>query len=275
MSMIAASRREMQASYAFIERNFNLSKRYFGWEIVFMVYSVVQALSILYIGAAEGAGATARGRTLILYLAIGALVWSYLSTVFEAISETITWERWEGTIEYTLMAPVSRVTHLVGSSIFSVTYSLLRTVLILAILGLFFHIDLSHANPLSSLVVVVLSSFSFMGIGIMAATLPLLYTERGAQMTYVISSGLLLISGVYYPVSVLPNWMQILSVVSPANYALQAIRAAVMQGAGLGSIWPSLWPLVVIGGVTIPLGFAVFLRAERFAKRTGRLKRNG
>jgi len=123
--------------------------------------------------------------------------------------------------------------------------------------------------------VVVLSSFSFMGIGIMAATLPLLYTERGAQMTYVISSGLLLISGVYYPVSVLPNWMQLLSVVSPANYALQAIRAAVMQGAGLGSIWPSLWPLVVIGGVTIPLGFAVFLRAERFAKRTGRLKRNG
>jgi ABC-2 type transport system permease protein len=281
MSVMAASRREMRASYAFIERNFNLSKRYFGWEIVFLVYSVVQALAVLYIGASMGqgyAGPAIRGPALaqtILFLAIGALVWSYLSTVFEIISETITWERWEGTIEYTLMAPVSRVTHLLGASLFGILYSLLRSVIILAILGLFFHIDLSHANGLSTAIVVVLGSFSFIGLGIMAATLPLLYTERGAQMTYVISAALLLVSGAYYPVSVLPRWMQMLATISPANYALHAIRGAVMFGQGLGDLWPDLWPLLLIGAVSIPLGMAVFLRAERFAKRTGRLKRSG
>jgi ABC-2 type transport system permease protein len=211
----------------------------------------------------------------ILFLAIGALVWSYLSTVFEAISETITWERWEGTIEYTLMAPVSRVTHLFGSSAFSILYSLLRTVMILVILGLFFHIDLSHANISSTVVVVTLGSFSFMGIGIIAAILPLLYTERGAQMTYVISAALLLVSGVYYPVTVLPQWMQWLATISPANYALAAIRRAVMDGRDVGLIWPDLWPLLVIGLVTIPMGLIVFVQAERFAKRTGRLKRSG
>ena len=47
MSMMTASLREMRASYAFIERNFNLSKRYLAWEIVFMVYSIVHALSVL------------------------------------------------------------------------------------------------------------------------------------------------------------------------------------------------------------------------------------
>src|SRR5579883_3460239 len=122
MSVMAASLREVKASYAFIERNFNLTKRYFTWEIVFMVYSVVQALSILYIGDSMGVGPAAiKGPALarvILFLSIGALVWSYLNTVFEIISETITWERWEGTIEYTLMAPVSRLTHLVGTSLF-------------------------------------------------------------------------------------------------------------------------------------------------------------
>src|SRR3989440_13083843 len=56
MSVMAASVREMRASYAFIERNFNLSKRYFGWEVVFLVYSVVQALAVLYIGASMGQG---------------------------------------------------------------------------------------------------------------------------------------------------------------------------------------------------------------------------
>ncbi len=279
MSVMAASLREVKASYAFIERNFNLTKRYFTWEIVFMVYSVVQALSILYIGDSMGVGPAAiKGPALarvILFLSIGALVWSYLSTVFEIISETITWERWEGTIEYTLMAPVSRLTHLVGTSLFGVAYSLLRTVLILGILSLFFHIDLSHANLLSSLVVVVLSSFSFIGLGIMAAVLPLLYTERGAQMTYVISSALLLVSGVYYPVGMLPGWMQVIGTVSPANYALESIRGAVMNGRSVVDLWPDVWPLLVIGAVTIPLGLAVFQRAERYAKRTGKLKRSG
>lgn len=281
MSMLTVSRRELGASYAFIERNFNLTKRYLTWEVVFMVYSVVQALSVLYIGDSMGLGGpgtSIHGAALariILFLAIGALVWRYLSTVFEVISETIAWERWEGTIEYTLMAPVSRLTHLVGSSAFGIVYSLLRTALILAILGLFFHLDLSHANVLSSLVVVALSSISFVGIGIMAAVLPLLYTERGAQMTFVISSALLLVSGVYYPVTVLPGWMQVLSMISPASYALTAIRGAVMSGQGLGDLWTSIWPLLLIGAVSMPLGMAVFQRAERFAKRTGRLKRSG
>ncbi len=279
MSMVTAARREARASYAFVERNFNLSKRYLGWEVVFLLYNVAQSLSILYIGASFGGGTGAMGAAqhneVILYLAIGALLWSYLSVVFEAISETITWERWEGTIEYTLMAPISRVTHLLGSSLYSVTYSLLRTAVILVVLGLFFHLDLRHTNLGATVVVILLSSLSFLGIGIMAAALPLLFTERGTQMTLVASAVLLLISGVYYPVSVLPRWMQLLATISPANYALNAIRRAVMRGAGLGALWPDIWPLALIGALTIPLGFLVFQRAERYAKRTGRLKRSG
>ncbi len=279
MSMVTAARREARASYAFVERNFNLSKRYLGWEVVFLLYNVAQSLSILYIGASFGGGTGAAGASqhneVILYLAIGALLWSYLSVVFEAISETITWERWEGTIEYTLMAPISRVTHLLGSSLYSVTYSLLRTAVILVVLGLFFHLDLRHTNLGATVVVILLSSLSFLGIGIMAAALPLLFTERGTQMTLVASAVLLLISGVYYPVSVLPRWMQLLATISPANYALNAIRRAVMRGAGLGALWPDIWPLALIGALTIPLGFLVFQRAERYAKRTGRLKRSG
>ena len=278
MSMVTAARREARASYAFVERNFNLSKRYLGWEVVFLLYNVAQSLSILYIGASFGGGTgmtATQHNDVILYLAIGALLWSYLSVVFEAISETITWERWEGTIEYTLMAPISRVTHLLGSSLYSVTYSLLRTAVILAVLGLFFHLDLGRANIGSTVVVILLSSLSFLGIGIMAASLPLLFTERGTQMTLVASAVLLLISGVYYPVSVLPRWMQLLATISPANYALDAIRRAVMRGAGLGALWPDIWPLALIGALTIPLGFLVFQRAERYAKRTGRLKRSG
>ena len=59
----------------------------------------------------------------------------------------------------------------------------------------------------------------------MAAILPLLYVERGAQMTFVLQSCLLLVSGVYYSIDVLPPWMQVLSHLSPATYVLEGVRA--------------------------------------------------
>ena len=270
--------RELRASYAFIERNINLSKRYWGWELVFLIYSIAGALSVLYIGRAAdqfGGGGHIDSNRLILYLTVGALVWSYLSSVFDSISETISYERWEGTIEYTMMAPVFRLTHLLGTSTFSVLYGLVRTILILLVIGLFFGVDLSRVNPGSAIAVIVLGSFSFMGLGIMAAILPLLYTERGAQMTHIISASLLLISGVYYPINVLPEWMQVIARVSPALYALDGMRASIIDGQGITSIWRSLVALALIGLVSIPVGVVLFLRAERYAKRTGRLKRSG
>jgi ABC-2 type transport system permease protein len=278
MSVSANAARELRASYAFIERNINLSRRYWGWEVVFLAYSIANALSVLYIGRAAdqfGGGAHIDTSRLILYLTVGALIWSYLSSVFDSISETISYERWEGTIEYTMMAPVLRVTHLLGASVFSVLYGLIRTAVILALIAVMFGVDLRHVNIASSLAIIALGSFSFMGLGIMAAILPMLFTERGAQMTHIISASLLLVSGVYYPINVLPSWMQAVAHVSPALYALDGMRASIISGSGISEILGPLLGLSIIGLVTIPLGILLFLRAERYAKRTGRLKRSG
>ena len=55
-------------------------------------------------------------------LLIGAVIWSYLGIIFEILTETVAWERWEGTIEYTFMAPLSRSVHLIGMGLFAVAY---------------------------------------------------------------------------------------------------------------------------------------------------------
>jgi len=85
----------------------------------------------------------------------------------------------------------------------------------------------------------------------------------------------LVVSGVYYPVTVLPDWMQWLSVISPATYTLEGCRNAILNGASVSQMWPDIWPLLVIGGIAVPLGLAVFRRGERYAKQHGRLKRSG
>jgi len=74
---------------------------------------------------------------------------------------------------------------------------------------------------------------------------------------------------------VLPQWMQWLSTISPATYALRGIRHAILEGAGLTDVWGDIWPLLIIGAVSIPLGLWVFGTGERYAKRHGKLKRSG
>jgi len=77
---VAIMTRELKASFAFVERNFNLTKRYWGWEAAFLVYAVAGALSITLIGQEQGSS------ELILSLMIGAVFWNYLSTVFAFIA---------------------------------------------------------------------------------------------------------------------------------------------------------------------------------------------
>jgi ABC-2 type transport system permease protein len=268
-----------RATYAFFERNWNLTKRYWAWEIVWLVYNIVNAMSVTYIGASASiiTGTPINTSYLILYLLIGTSVWSYLSVTFEGVTDMITIERWEGTIEHTFMAPISRFTHLIGSCWYAVAHGMLFTFIQLLVVGAFFHLDLSHANYLTAVFMLLVGSVSFIGFGIGASILPLLYTERGSQMSYIVRAILLLVSGVYYPIQVLPGWMQPLARISPATYVLEGLRAALLNDKPIWSaeIWSYTWPLIITGIVSVPLGIIVFRIAERYAKRTGKLKRNG
>ncbi|MHB8648137.1 MAG: ABC transporter permease [Thermomicrobiales bacterium] len=268
--------REGRGVHAFVARNIHLVRRYWGWEIAFFVFTVANSLSIMYIGKAQQTvNSPEATQRLILYLGIGTLVWSYLRAVFDSISEMIAWERWEGTIEYTMMAPVSRLTHLLGTALFSIVYGVVRTGILLVILSSFFRVDLSHVDATAAAIVLLIGSLSFVGVGMVAAVLPLLFPERGAEMTFVISGILLLVSGVYYPVSVLPGWMQPLATVSPATYVLRGMRSAILDGQGVTHLGGTILPLLLIGLVSIPIGMWVFGIVERYAKRTGKLKRSG
>ena len=248
---LGTMRREGRSSYAFVERNINLAKRYWGWEIAFLVYSAAASMSIMFIGKAQGGE---NQTELILFLAIGTLVWSFLNSVFMNMAEMIAMERWEGTIEYTMMAPVSRMTHMFGQSIFSIVYGIIRSTLLLGVLALFFDIDLAGRKPARGIASRDRRQRQFVGFGIMAAVLPLLFPEKGEQMTFIISSILLLVSGVYYSTEVLPGWMQVLSKLSPATYVLEAMRLALLDGVSTVDLLPKLVPMLIIGAITIPLG---------------------
>lgn len=272
--------RELRATYGFVERQFLLLRRYWLWELMWILYSLFTTIAVGYgakfmVTSGNAAVADDVVQKLTIFMLVGSLLWGYLSGLFFDISNVVGWERWEGTIEYTFMAPISRATHILGMCLFSIFYGVVRTVIMLALVSFLFKIDLSKANLLGALLVLAVGSFSFMGLGTMVAIFPLLSAEKGTQITGIVEGSMLLFSGIYYNISILPEWMQFISRISPATYVLKGMRAALIDGASFSALWSSIWPLLISGAILIPLGLRVFSWGELYCKRTGRLKRSG
>ncbi len=258
--------------WGFFYRDWQLTRRYWSWVLVFTFYAVVTAATVALIGVA------AKDPTLTLNLTIGAVMWTFLSVLFNEIAMSVAYERWEGTLEYTFMAPVSRFIHLMGVSLFGLTYGLFRIACVLGALVVFIDLPIRWEQLPGLLLVLVVASVAFIGLGLMAATLPVISPERGAEATNIFQGILLLISGIYYPIEVLPAWLQPFSLLSPATYALRACRKLLGLSApasGLAGVSSELAILALMGVVLVPLGLLVFGRAEAWAKRHGKLKRTG
>jgi ABC-2 type transport system permease protein len=146
-------------------------------------------------------------------------------------------------------------------------------VILFAAVVAFIGISVPHANYVAALELLAIASLAFIGIGMMTAVLPLISPEKGTQLGFVAQGLMLVVSGVYYEVSVLPGWMQWIAKISPATYALRGNREQILHGAGLA--WADVWPLILIGIASIPLGLLIFRAGERYAKRHGKLKRSG
>jgi ABC-2 type transport system permease protein len=270
--------RRVALGWAFVERQGNLWKRYWGWELAWIVYGVVNTLAITFIAkqaGQDGIASPGAVKNLTLFLLIGTLVWAYLSAVLDDMTLVIMWERWEGTIEHTFMTPVSRVVHLLSMAAFAVVHGVVRITVILCCALPFFNVDLSHTDLLVVIVTIALGSTSLIGLGILTSIMPMLYPERGEQLSFMVQALVLLLSGVYYGINVLPGWLQAVAHLSPATYMLRGIRAGVIDGSGFHAEASTLGWLILFGIVMVPGSIFAFTCAERWAKRTGRLKRQG
>lgn len=283
MSLIAkesSSRRlgrEVRATWAFLGLHVDLTKRYLAWDIVWLVYHLITAFAMGYLGVSAGVAPSyvPAGQSFVAYLLVGAVLWSYLSVIFFIVADTIAMERWEGTLEYTFMAPVHRFTHLTGVALVGLIYSVLRSIVMIAILWWAFGLSFSRINLAACVLTLLLGSLAMVGLSLCAAVMPLLSPEKGSQANHILSAVLLLASGVYYPITVLPEWIRWLAYINPVYWLLQAQRKVLLAGAPLSAVWGDIGALVLTGLLYVPLGYAFFAWAERYAKRTGLLKRSG
>src|SRR6195256_4937533 len=120
-------RTELTGLAGVVERNVYLVKRYAWGEVAFFVYTVASSYTIVLIAKGiEATGGRLDVNRVTTVLLIGAVVWAYLRAILEILTETVAWERWEGTIEYTFMAPLARSVPLLGMGLFAIAYGVVR-----------------------------------------------------------------------------------------------------------------------------------------------------
>src|SRR5665811_47679 len=158
-------RAELIGLYGVVERNVYLTRRYWVWEFAFFLWTVANTLTIVFIAkGVEASGVNIDVNRQATILLVGGVIWSYLGIIFEFVTETVAWERWEGTIEYTFMAPLSRSMHLFGMGAFAVLYGLIRATILFFVVAAFIGIHMPNANFGAALALIGIASFSFIAV---------------------------------------------------------------------------------------------------------------
>lgn len=199
---------------------------------------------------------------------VGLAFFGFLNTLVNDFPETIRTAQTYGVLEPMLMTstPISAI--LVGT----LTYPLLQSgfgVLTYFVLAVALGVEFAQANLLSALVVFVATLLAFSGLGALMAALVMAFKQNASRI--VLQTLFILFGGVFFPPEALPEGVRWMTHLVPLAPALQGMRAAVLEGATLLELWPSIRALGIFAIVLLPAGFLSFRWAVRVAQKDGTL----
>ena len=204
------------------------------------------------------------------FVLIGLAFWSFLSVGLGALSDSISRSQTTGTLESLLVTPTAATIIIFSSTLFPFLFAAARVGAYLILGTLFFGVALGNANLPAALFILALSTACFTAMGMLSAAWVMVF-KKGDPAGWIFGGVNTLLGGVLFPVKSLPAWLQPASALLPNTHALEAIRLAVLRGAGLADLWKPIGALAVFAAILLPIGVLAFSIAVRRAKRTGSL----
>lgn len=204
------------------------------------------------------------------FVLIGLGVRRYLSHALHSLAGAIGEEQGLGTLEALLVTPTSfrKVFFLLSSlSFIYATFNLLFYLFLGVVL---FRVPFPAANFAGAFWVLLLTTLTFSAFGLLSASFILVF-KKGSTVEPFLEGFSSFLGGVYFPVSLLPLWLQHVSEFIPLTYALRALRLSLLKGAPLSALGKDLLILLVLSGILFPISLWVFGKALKKAKRDGSL----
>jgi ABC-2 type transport system permease protein len=204
------------------------------------------------------------------FVIIGIALTDYLSVSLEGFSSEIRSAQVEGTLETLLVTPTSVPTILFSSTLYSYSVTSLRVIVYIVIGAVLFGLKLHMTSVLSFVVVMILTMASFAGIGLISAAFIIVF-KRGSPINVLATTWSGLLGGVFYPVHILPSWLQPFSLFLPITHALEALRQILINGASFAAVYDKVLILAVFSALLLPAGLAAFRYGLTIAKKEGSL----
>jgi ABC-2 type transport system permease protein len=197
-------------------------------------------------------------------------LFSYIGIGLNSLSAHLHIEQIQGTLEAVLTTPVKIPTVLFALSAWRLLLATFDMFIYIAIGVFVFKINFSSANMLSVFIVLILTIASFSSLGIISASFIMVF-KRGNPLSWVITATEGLVGGVYFPITVLPGWMQLLAKLFPITYAIRAMELAVYKGYTVIQLSKEIGFLLLFSTALLPLSLATFKYGLKKAKRQGSL----
>ena len=211
----------------------------------------------------------AYGGNIIAYFLSGSVFAGFVAICLSGFSSYLQSEQQAGTLESVALSPIPLSRAMVFSGVAGLIGTVLGSVVMLGVFGLLFrisfHINLAGVLLVLLFLVLALGSCGLAGCGV------LLITKRGDPVTWVVTTLTTLLSGVLYPPSALPQWLQRVAELLPMTYALDGLRRSLLAGAGMRDVAGSLVSLAIWAAIGLPVGLLVLRYGLARSRREGTL----
>jgi len=242
------------------------------------VFDAVQALlgatmffyAARFVDSPQLRSALPRPGSYFAFALVGFVFFDYLSVAMDTFDQSLMEARDSGTLEHLLVTQTSLPLMLAGSSIYPFLITTLRIAIYIAWGAILFHFPLRTANWFSVFLVLAASLLSFSGLGILSASYLLLF-KRGNPAKWLLIGLWSIAGGMLFPVSILPDWLQVVAKLNPMTHALNAMRAALLDGAGLLQLLPAIELLLLFAAALLPISMLVFYWTLERTKSSGTL----
>jgi ABC-type multidrug transport system ATPase subunit/ABC-type multidrug transport system permease subunit len=268
------SKWEWKKALAFLKKDFLIEISYM---LAFFLglFGDIVSISALYflallLGSVVMPHLRAYGGDYFSFILIGEAFYGYLKIGLSSFSQKIRGEQVIGTLEAMLVTPTKYSTIIISSAVWNfISHSV--SVLTYLLIGVcLFDADFSNANVLVAVSTLALMNLAFSSLGIISASFIMIF-KRGDPINFALGRISVLLGGVYYPITILPGWLQHLSYLLPIIYSLNAMRHALLQGNSLQTVIFDLIGLLVFTIIMLPLSLLIFRYAVKKARVNGSL----
>ena len=202
------------------------------------------------------------------FFVIGLAFQGYVSSVITTVSQRIRNEQLYGTIEYYVLSRSGVTSFLFYSALWGFTINTINALVILSIgfgLGVKYHIDL-----LASLLVIILLIISTLGLAFLSGAFTMVI-KQGNPISFFFSTFTTLMTGVVFPVNVMPLPLRDISYALPLTWALETLRETMLEGVSIYQVYFPILILLIFDVILLPLGVFAFKYAFKVARVKGTL----